>query len=82
MTQMRTALARFARDERGHTEVAIVGPLAIAAAVLLAWGIVDEMDGLTIAGAAVAAVAIMAAFFSAHRWVVAILGRLDELERK
>ncbi len=82
MALWRAALGRFARDEGGHTEVVIVGPLAIAAAVLLAWGVTDGSDGVVIAGAAVTGVAVMAVFFSTHRWVVGILERLDRLERK
>lgn len=82
MKRLKIVARRLAGDEAGHGEIGIVGILAIAAAVLLAWGIVDETDGLVIAGAAVVAVATIAVFFFVHNWVVAILGRLDELERR
>lgn len=82
MTKLRAWVGALATEESGHATALPAYLLGIAAAVLLAWGINEDEDGLVIAGAAALAVAIIAAVFAAHHWFVGVLARLDKLEKK
>jgi len=82
MAKLRAWARARATEEEGHASALPAYLLGIAAAVLLAWGINEDEDGLVIAGAVALAVGMIAVVFAAHYWFVGVLGRLDELEKK
>ncbi len=82
MAKLKAWARARALEEGGHAATLPAYLLAIAAAVLLAWGITEDEDALVIAGATALAVAIIAAVFAAHYLAVGVMGRLDKLEKK
>ncbi len=82
MAKLKAWARMLAIEEDGHATALPAYLLGIAAAVLLAWGINEDEDGLVIAGAAALGTGMIAAVFAAHYWFIGVLARLDKLEKK
>ncbi len=80
---MRTALARFHRDESGHAVTLLPHLVAAVGAILLAVGASDADDTLTIGGGVVLAVGLLGSNVARHLQIdYANWRRMDDLEAR
>jgi hypothetical protein len=80
---MRSLIRSFHTSEEGHAELLPGMLLVVAGLIGLAVGAVADIDWLTIAGAAVAAVGYVAHDLTRHvRVDYSVFGRLEDLEGK
>jgi hypothetical protein len=68
------------RSERGHGAVTCATTFAIVGTVLLAIGLGNDSNGLSVAGAIVVGIGSVVGFNGPHLWLRSVYRRLDKVD--